>query len=114
MMVVLRREVYLDEKRERRTPMVETILVVLLVLAIGAVPPFLWVVLLTKRSKMISRPGMNAVTRGARYRDGGVTYSQYRGVRYNIVPENPNEQHNARYELRHHSKQHKQKKPWMK
>jgi hypothetical protein len=57
---------------------------------------------------------MNAVTRGARYRDGGVTYSQYRGVRYNIVPENPNEQHNARYERRHHSKQHKQKKPWMK
>ncbi len=94
--------------------MAETILFVLLVLAIAAVPPFLWVLLLAKRSNMISRQSMNAVPRGARYRDGDVTYSQYRGVRYNMVPENPNEQQNARYERRHHSKQHQQKKPWMK
>ena len=94
--------------------MVETILGVLLVLALAAVPPLLWVVLLTKRSKRISTPSMNAVTRGQRYRDGGITYSQYRGIRYNIVPENPNDQHTVRYERRHHSRQHKQKKPWMK
>jgi hypothetical protein len=87
---------------------------VLLVLAIAAVPPFLWVLLLTKRSNMISRHRMNAVTRGARYRDGGVTYSRYRGIRYNIVPENPNEQHNARYERRDHSNKHQQRKPWIK
>jgi hypothetical protein len=84
--------------------MMETILGVLLVLALATVPPLLWVLLLTKRSKRISTPSINAGTRGPRYRDGGVTYSQYRGVRYNIVPENPNEQHNARYGRRHHSK----------
>jgi hypothetical protein len=97
-----------------KTTMVETILFVLLVLAIAAVPTFLWVLLLTKRSTMIARHRMNAVARGPRYRDGGVTYSQSRGVRYNLVPENPHEQHTARYERRHHSKQRKQKKPWMK
>lgn len=94
--------------------MMETILSVLLVLAIASVPSFLWVLLLAKRSKMTSVRSMNAVTRGPRYRDGGVTYSQYRGVRYNIVPENPNERHNARYERRHHSSQYRRKKPWMK
>ena len=97
-----------------QTTMVQTILSVLLVLAIAAVPPVLWVMLMTKRSTMLSRHGMPAVTRGPRYRDGGVTYSQYRGVRYDIVPENPYNQHTARYERRHHTKQHKQKKPWMK
>jgi len=97
-----------------KTPMVETILFVLLVLAIAAVSPLLLVLLLAKRSNMISKRSMNAVTRGARYRDGGVTYSQYRGVRYHMLPENPNELQNARYERRHHSKQHQQKKPWMK
>lgn len=94
--------------------MVETIFGVLLVLALTTVPALFWVVLLTKRSKRMSPPSMNAGTRGPRYHDGGVTYSQYRGVRYNIVPENPNEQHNARYVRRHHSKAHNQKKPWMK
>jgi len=97
-----------------KTTMVETILFGLLLLALAAIPPLLWVVLLTKRSNLISRQRMNAITRGARYRDGGVTYSQYRGVRYNIVPENPHEQYTARYERRHHSRQHQQKKPWMK
>jgi len=94
--------------------MVATILFVLLVLAIAAILPLIWVFLLAKRSNMISRHEMNAVTPGARYRDGGVTYSQYRGIRYNIVPENPNEPHTARYERRHHSNQHQQNKPWMK
>jgi hypothetical protein len=94
--------------------MADTILGVLLVLALAAIPLLVWVMLLTKRRKRISTSSMNAVTRGPRYRDGGVTYSQYRGVRYTIVPENPNVQYNARYERRHHSKQHKPKKPWMK
>lgn len=97
-----------------QTSMVETILSVLLVLTVAAVPPFLGVLLLMKRSTRISRHSMNVVTREPRYRDGGVTYSQYRGVRYNMVPENPNAPHTARYEHLHPSKQHKQKKPWMK
>ncbi len=102
------------KSQKGKTTMVETILVGLLVLALAALPPLLCVLLLTKRSHMISRQRMNVTTRGPRYRDGGVTYSQYRGVRYHIVPENPNEPHNARYERRHHSRQHEQKKPWMK
>ena len=102
-MLVLRRELCVMKSKKGMTTMVETILVVLLVLAIAAVPPFLWVLLLTKSSKVSSRHRMNAGTRGPRYRDGAVTYSQYRGVRYNMVPENPNGRHNARYERRHHS-----------
>lgn len=84
--------------------MVETILGVLLVLALATLPALFWVLLATKRSKRVSTSSMNAGTRGPRYRDGGVTYSQYRGVRYNIVPENPNEPHNARYARRHHAR----------
>jgi hypothetical protein len=102
------------KSQKGKTTMVETILVGLLVLALAALPPLLLVLLLAKRSHMISKRSMNAVTRGARYRDGGITYSQYRGVRYHMVPENPNEPHTARYERRHHSRQHQQKKPWMK
>lgn len=94
--------------------MIESTLSVLFVLAIAAVPTIALVLLLTKRRKMIARQSMNAATRGPRYRDGGVTYSQYRGVRYNIVPENPNDRHSARYGRRHYSKPHKQQKPWMK
>jgi len=97
-----------------KTPMVETILGGLLVLVIAAVPLLVWILLLTKGSNMLSKHNMNAITRGPHYRDGGVTYSQYRGVSYNIVPENPSAPHTARYERRHHSKQHKQKKAWMK
>lgn len=94
--------------------MITTILSVLVVLAIAAVPPLLWMLLLVKGSKVSAGQSMKSVSRGPRYRDGAVTYNQYRGVRYNIVPEDPNGGHNARYQRRHSSGRHRQTKPWMK
>ncbi|MDQ2718032.1 MAG: hypothetical protein M3Z08_24320, partial [Chloroflexota bacterium] len=38
------------------------------------------------------------IPRGPRYRDGAATYSQYRGVRYNMQIEDPRGPHSARYQ----------------
>jgi hypothetical protein len=94
--------------------MEEIILIVLVTLAIVAVPSLLWMLLVVKGSKMTAGQSMNQLARGPRYRDGAVTYRQFEGVRCNIKIENPYDHHNARYQRRHRSGQHKQTKPWMK
>jgi len=57
---------------------------------------------------------INPLAQGTRYRDGAVTYNQYRGRRYNIEVADLSGQHGLRYQRRHLSKQHKQTKPWEK
>lgn len=90
-----------------------TILAVLLLLGIAAGVPLVWMLLLKKIAKKNSGQSISWVW-GPRFRDGGVTYSQHNGVRFNMGVDNPNEHHNGRYGRRHHSKQHAQTKPWMK
>lgn len=93
----------------------ETLLTLLLILAIGTLPIFLLRLIGKRKENGLRISSMDLFPRGPRYHDGAISYNQDRwGVRSNVTVENPNAPHNPRYERRHAVKKHKQTKPWMK
>jgi hypothetical protein len=90
----------------------DTIVTILLLLAVGLLP-CLGILFLLKRRKMPAGR-MGGPLAGPRYRDGAVTYTQFRGARSHIEVEGPAGGQSARYQRRHARKQHTQTKPWEK
>jgi hypothetical protein len=87
-------------------------MIILLLLTTGVIS-FLGILFLIKRENTMAGRMIEPLA-GPRYRDGTVTYNQFRGVHYNVEIEGPGGGQSARYQRRHLRRQRKQTKPWMK